>query len=303
MLILLIESERRKAAMKKTNKIIAVMIIGALALSVSSCGATQTAQNTPAPAATQQAVSETVKTGVVIEASMHNLTIEAMDGSTYSFISDDSTEVIGSSENLGDTVSVEFDGEYQEYTLAKKIQIVEKADESVSSSATEVTEAPAAAKETTEEKSSSGGAQSESKSAAPKYITGTVTDVSMNNITVEWNGRNYTILKTDKTTVEGDVIVGATVRVYHTGDIADGVEAIDISVVAPELANSDIKYITGTVVDASMNTIVIENGGHKYSVLKDDNTKSDNVAVGDTVRVYHKGSYSDGMVATSIMKQ
>ncbi len=281
--------------MKKVNKIITVMIIGSLALSVSSCGATQT-QGAPTPTVTQQAVSETVKTGVVIEASMHNLTIEAMDGSTYSFISDDSTEFIGSSENLGDTVSVEFDGEYQEYILAKKIQVVEKADENVSASAVEVTE-------TTDEKSSAGSAQSESKSAAPKYITGTVTDASMNNITVEWNGRNYTILKTDKTTVEGDVAVGATVRVYHTGDIADGVEAIDISVVAPELANSDIKYITGTVVDASMNTIVIENGGHQYSVLKDDDTKSDNVAVGDTVRVYHKGSYSDGMVATSIIKQ
>ncbi len=288
--------------MRKANKIITVMVIGSLALSVSACGTTQP-QSTTAPAVTQQAASETVKTGIVIEASMHNLTIEAMDGSTYSFISDDSTEFGGGSENLGDTVSVEYDGEYQEYTLAKKIQVVEKADENVSASAVEVTEAPSDAKKTAEEKSSSGSAQSENKSAAPKYITGTVTDVSMNNITVEWNGRNYTILKTDKTTVEGDVIVGATVRVYHTGDIDDGVEAIDISVVAPELANSDIKYITGKVVDASMNTIVIENGGHRYSVLKDDNTKSDNVAVGDTVRVYHKGSYSDGMVATSIIKQ
>lgn len=288
--------------MRKANKIITVMLIGSLALSVSACGTAQP-QSTPAPEVTRQAVSETVKTGVVIEASMHNLTIEALDGTTYSFISDDSTEFIGSSENLGDTVSVEFDGEYQAYTLAKKIQVVEKADESVSSSATEVTEAATETKETADEKSSAGSAQSENKSAAPKYITGTVTDASMNNVTVEWNGRNYTILKTDKTTVEGDVVVGATVRVYHTGDIDDGVEAIDISVVAPELVNSDIKYITGKVVDASMNTIVIENGGHRYSVLKDDDTKSDNVAVGDTVRVYHKGSYSDGMVATSIIKQ
>ncbi len=283
--------------MKKSKKIIAVTIIASLTLSFSACGTTQT-QSEPSPEASQQAASEaeTVKTGVVIEASMHNLTIEAEDGSTYSFTSDDSTQFIGSSENLGDTVSVEFDGEYQEYTLAKKIQVIKEADENVSSTATEV-------KETSDVKSSAGSAQSGSKSDAPKYITGTVKDASMNNLTVEWNGRDYTILKTDKTTVEGDVIVGATVRVYHTGNIDDGVEAIDISVVAPELANSDIKYITGKVIDASMNTIVIENGGHQYSVLKDDDTKSDNVAVGDTVRVYHKGSYSDGMVATSIIKQ
>ncbi len=277
------------------NRIIAAMVAGSLALCICGCGATQS-QSTPSPEATQQA-AETVKTGIVIEASMHNVTIEAMDGTTYSFTCDDSTEFTGSGENLGDTVSVEFDGEYEDHILAKKLQIIEKADEDVSSSAKEVTE-----KEVSE-KSDDSASKSNAKSDSPKYITGTVTDASMNNITVKWNDRNYTILKTDKTSVEGDVAVGATVRVYHTGDIADGVEAIDISVVTPERPSSDIKYITGTVVDASMNTIVIENGGHRYSVLKDDDTKSDNVAVGDTVRVYHKGSYSDGMVATSIVKQ
>ncbi len=295
--------------MKKANKIITVLVIGSLAFSVSACGTNQT-QSVPSPEVTQQAVSENVKTGIVIEASMHNLTIEAMDGSTYSFISDDSTQFIGSSENLGDTVSVEYEGDYQSYTLAKKIQVIEKADENVSASAKEVTETPdvkptAESTESGNEQSTAQNEQSttQNNQSTPKYITGTVVDASMNNVTVEWNGRNYTILKTDKTTVEGDVTVGATVRVYHTGDIDDGVEAIDISVVAPEITDSDIKYITGTVVDASMNTIVIENGGHQYSVLKDDDTKSDNVAVGDTVRVYHRGSYSDGMVATSIIKQ
>lgn len=279
--------------MKKTNKIIAAMIVGALALGVCACGTTKTEPEAE-PEIEQQEESETVKTGVVIEASMHNLTIEANDGSTYSFITDDDTEFIGEGESLGDTVSVEFEGEYQEYTLAKKIQVIEEAEEDVSTTVPEVTE-----------ESYNSAEQSENKSDKPKYITGTVTDATMNNITVEWNGRNYTILKTDNTTVEGEIVVGETVRVYHTGDIADGVEAIDIKVIDTEndADDDDIKYITGEVVDAAMNHIIIENNGHQYTVLKDDDTKSDNIALGDTVRVYHKGSFSDGMVAISIVKQ
>lgn len=280
--------------MKKTNKIIAAMIVGALALGVCACGTTKTEPEAE-PEIEQQEESETVKTGVVIEASMHNLTIEANDGSTYSFITDDDTEFIGEGESLGDTVSVEFEGEYQEYALAKKIQVIEEAEEDVSTTVPEVTE-----------ESYNSAEQSENKSDKPKYITGTVTDATMNNITVEWNGRNYTILKTDNTTVEGEIVVGETVRVYHTGDIADGVEAIDIKVIDTEDDaddDDDIKYITGEVVDAAMNHIIIENNGHQYTVLKDDDTKSDNVALGDTVRVYHKGSFSDGMVAISIVKQ
>ena len=201
--------------MRKVNKIIiSIVAVSSLALSVCACSMSGS-ERTQTPTVTQQAVSEAVKTGVVIEASMHTLTIEAMDGSTYSFITDDNTVLLGNGENLGDTVSVGFEGEYKENILAKKIQIVEKADGNISASATEV-------KEVTSE------SNAKPNTNAPKYITGVVTDASMNNITVEWNGRNYTILKTDKTTVEGDITVGATVRIYHTGDIADGVEATSI---------------------------------------------------------------------------
>jgi len=223
---------------------------------------------------------------------MHTITIEANDGSTYYFLVDDDTEFVGDGENLGDTASVEFEGDYAENVTATKIQVIERADESVSAVGIEASEPPA-----------EGGANPDSAQADTlKYITGVVKDAAMNNVTVEWNGKDYLILKDDKTSVEGTVVVGATVRVYHTGDIADGVVAVDISVVAPEIVNSDVRYITGTVVDATMNSILIENDGHVYSVLKDENTKSDSVVIGDTVRVYHKGSFADGMTATSIVK-
>lgn len=273
--------------MKINHKSILLALLCAISLSVCSCGKKE---NADAPvSATQQAEDSSAKTGVVVEASMHTLAIAASDGTTYVYTVDDSTVFEGESENLGDTVTVTVDGEYSENALAESIKVVNKADESVSVSAAEV-------------KDTKNDSPKKSENAV-KYITAVVKDASMHNVTVEWGGKQYSVKKDDKTSVEGNITVGSTVRIYHTGAMADGITAIDISVVAPEIVNKDIKYITGKVVDASMNSIIIENNGHQYSVKKTDETKSDSVAVGDTVRVYHKGSFADGMTATSIIKQ
>jgi len=302
--------ERRMSkAMKKSKKFIVFLAVCLLAVSLCACSTpakdapespapvsdppSPTPAPTPTPTPTPEPVKQT-KTGIVIEASMHTVTIEANDGSTYYFLVDDDTEVVGDGENLGDTASVEFEGDYIENVPATKIQVIKKADEDISAKGVEAQEPPA-----------ENGGTAPAPTTQPdtlKYITGVVKDAAMNNVTVEWNGKDYLILKDDKTSVEGDIVVGATVRVYHTGDIADGVVAVDISVMTPENTDNEVRYITGTVVDASMNSILIENDGHVYSVLKDENTKSDSIAVGDTVRVYHKGSYADGMTATSIVK-
>lgn len=275
--------------MKKNYRIVGLVLTGIIACGMCSCSneKEQAATATVAPTAVAEKLSETVKTGVVIDASMNTLVIEAPDGTTYSFVTDDATEFTGESENLGDTVSVEFEGEYSENILAKKIKVDSKAETNVSAEAVEVKKEE---KETKNEK-------------IIKYITAEVKDASMNHMTVEWGGKEYNVLKDDKTSVEGNVQVGSTVRIYHEGDIADGMVAIDISVVDESIKDKNVRYITGKVVDASMNAISIENGGHTYRVLKDDNTKSDSVNVGDTVRIYHKGSYSDGMTAISIVKQ
>ena len=283
--------------MKRNHKAIILAIACALTVSLCACGAKDDVEVSETPVV-DAADESTIKTGVVIVASMHNLTIEAQDGTTYLFVTDDETEFDGESENLGDTVSVKYEGEYAENTLAKSIKVIEKADKEVSDSAEEFKETKKSSKS---EKKETNEKKETKKSV--KYITGTVKDASMHNITVEWGGKDYSVKKTDKTSVEGDIEVGKKVRVYHTGDMADGIEAIDISVVDEKATKSGVKYITGKVVDASMNSIVIENNGHKYSVKKNDDTKSDSVEVGDTVRVYHKGGFSDGMTATSIVKQ
>lgn len=295
--------------MQKSKKLIVLLAVCLLAASLCACSSpAKDAPESPAPVSdppsptpaptptpTPEPVKQT-KTGIVIEASMHTVTIEANDGSTYYFLVDDDTEIVGDGENLGDTTSVEFEGDYKENVLATKIQVVKKAEEEVSAAGVEAQEPPA---------ENSGTSSAPAPTTQPdtlKYITGVVKDAAMNNVTVEWNGKDYLILKDDKTSVEGDIVVGATVRVYHTGDITDGVVAVDITVLTPENTDNEVRYITGTVVDASMNSILIENDGHVYSVLKDENTKSDSIVVGDTVRVYHKGSYADGMTATSIVK-
>lgn len=270
--------------MVKIHKALFLAAVCSLSFSLCSCNLKK---NTDASTstATEQSTNLT-KTGVVVEATMHSLTIAASDGTTYVYSMDDTTIFEGESENLGDTVSVTSVGEYTDKVLAKTVKVISKSDESVSASAKEVKDA-----------------SSNPSDVKVKYITAVVKDASMNNVTVEWGGKTYSVKKTDKTTVEGNIKVGDTVRIYHEGNMKDGIAAIDISVVAPEIVNKDIKYITGKVVDASMNTIVIENNGHTYGVKKTDETKSDSVAVGDTVRVYHKGSYADGMTATSIIKQ
>ena len=251
-----------------------------------------TAAQTPEASALEDSGPTTI-TGVVIEASLHTLMVAAGDGTTYSFLTDDATEVVGDSENLGDTVSVTFAGTYTENILAQKVVIDQKAENPVAKTAQEVTEP----------KTDGGNSGEADPDSELRYITAQVKDAAMNHVTVEWHGQTYTVLKTDQTTVEGEITVGATVRVYHLGDIADEITAVDISVIDPEPEAPEVKYITGTVVDTSMNSIVISHNGQEYSVLKDENTKSDSVFVGDTVRVYHKGSYADGMTATSIVKQ
>jgi len=122
----------------------------------------------------------------------------------------------------------------------------------------------------------------------------------MSNMTVGWKDKDYRILLDDDTTVDGSILIGDTVRIFHYGDIMDGVTALRIDVMSEEA--DDIKYINGTVVDASMNSICIDCDGHQYSIAKDDDTKSDSVSIGDSVRVYHHGDFKDGIVATRIIK-
>ena len=87
--------------------------------------------------------------------------------------------------------------------------------------------------------------------------------------------------------------------------------AVEIQLISPptqdgggtsSTEDGGIKYLTGTVTDASMNSLqLLYEDGNTYTILKDDNTKVDEgIVVGSTVRVYHVGVLADQMIATEI---
>ncbi len=274
--------------MKKRKSVLLLLTAASLVFTLCACGGEKPDPSptpTPATEGTAPAPVSEVKTGIVIEASMHTLTIEAKDGSTYAFVVDDNTRFEGEAENLGDTVSVEYEGEYQQDAAAKSVKVVEAAKEGTVSVVPEATDAkPTGA----------------SGPDTIKYITAVVKDASMNSLTVSWMDKDYLILRDDNTTVDGAMEIGNTVRIFHYGDIADGVTALRIDVVTE--SGDDIKYITGEVVNVSMSVICVDHDGHQYFIAKDDDTKSDSISVGDRVRVYHHGDIQDGIVATRIIK-
>jgi len=241
------------------------------------------------------------KTGVLVEASMHVASIQAPDGSTYTFGIDDKTTIEGS-EVLGNTVSVSYRGEYASGVIAVSITTITEAAQTSDSGGKGSTDAP--------------GAPQPSNPPATQdkiwYITGTVQDVSMNQLQLLYeDGNTYTVVKGDNTKTDSGIVVGCVARVFHKGTIKNGMVAVEIQLIsAPTQSgggtssteDGGIMYLTGTVTDASMNSLqLLYEDGNTYTILKDDNTKVDEgIVVGSTVRVYHVGVLADQMIATEI---
>jgi len=110
--------------LKKKYVITAFVLVVILSQAITACVKTPE-PSTPLAQAPANAVS--TKTGVLIDASMHTATIQAPDGSTYTFGIGDGTEYEGS-KDLGETVSVSYDGEYIAGTVAISIITLDEAD-------------------------------------------------------------------------------------------------------------------------------------------------------------------------------
>jgi len=222
---------------------------------------------------------------------MHVVSIQAPDGTTYTFGVDDSTDVQGS-EVLGNTMSVTFSGDYTSGIIAETITTVAEVAQTSDSGGKGSTEAP--------------GAPQPKEPAKDKlwYITGTVQDVSMNQLQLLYeDGKTYTVLKDDNTKTDPGIVVGCVARVFHKGGIKDGMVAVEIHFIADAPPTGPkIYYLTGTVTDASMHQLQLAyEDGRVYTILKDDNTRTDSgIEIGSTVRVYHEGNLADEMLATEI---
>jgi len=281
---------KEQMMLKKRLVVIAFTLI--LPVMLIACGGSATE-------ATGEALS--TKTGVLIEASMHVVSIQAPDGTTYTFGIDDNTTVEGS-EVLGNTMSVSYNGDYYSGTIAVKITTVTEAAQTSASGGKGSTDAP-------------GAPQPSNPPASQEklwYITGTVQDVSMNQLQLLYeDGNTYTVLKDDNTKTAEGIVVGCVARVFHKGNIKDGMIATEIQLISPptqdgggtsSTADGGVMYLTGTVTDASMNSLqLLYEDGKTYTIIKDDNTKTDEgIVVGSTVRVYHVGVLADQMIATEI---
>jgi len=278
--------------LKKCSFIIILVLVLGLVLTACSDGTTAD------PVASEPDDSLSTKTGVLIEASMHVVSIQAPDGSTYTFGVNDDTDIQGS-ELLGNTISVSYMGEYSSGVIAVSIITI-----------TEVDHESSTGKGSTDDPGAPQPKEPSSSDETIWYMTGTVKDASMNQIQLLYeDGHTYTVLKDDNTKVDEGITVGCTARVFHKGRMVDGMVATEIHLISdsPPAAPHDdpdtIWYLTGTVTDASMNQLQLlyDDGGTTYTILKDDDTRTDpGIVVGSIVRVYHKGHLADQMLATEI---
>jgi len=270
---------------KKSSIILAIMLV--LIFTLAACGQ----QATP-----DAGDSLSTKTGVLIEASMHVVSIQAPDGSTYTFGIDDDTDIQGS-ELLGNTMSISYHGEYKSGVIAVSITTVTEVDHEASSG-----------KGSTDDHGAPQTKEPTNPADKIWYLTGTVTDVSMNQLQLLYeDGKTYTVLKDDNTKVDSGIVVGCVARVFHKGGLKDGMLATEIHFISdappPAASPADtIWYLTGTVTDASMNGLqLLYEDGKTYSIIKDDNTRVDEgIVVGCIARVYHKGVLQDEMLALEI---
>jgi len=244
----------------------------------------------------EQKPIEEKKTGVLIEASMHVITIQAPDGTSYTFGIDDNTKIVGS-EILGNTLEVVFMGEYANDIVAISVTTIKEAEHKSGSPAKGKTDGTTAPKP---------------KKDPPKtddpvsYITGTVTDASMNSIQVLYSdGNTYTIKKDDNTVVDPGIVVGCVARVFHKGGLKNGMLATEIHLIADAPAPGETSQaMTGTVVDSSNANITILGGDQvQYTFLKTDDTVIDGSGITDldnNVKITYTGDVTDNPTATKI---
>ena len=217
----------------------------------------------------------TKKTGILIEASNHVVSIQSPDGTTYTFFVGDDTVVEGT-EKLGNTVEVSFDGEYTEGMNAKTVTTIQEVKE----------------EQTTPPKHEGSTGTTTKPEDIVRYATGEVLSLSGNSIkfVARINGLTYNIATDGNTKRDEGIADGDIVRVIHKGNLKDGIVATKISIVARK-ADNNTYTIIGTVKDASMNQISLDEEGYVYEFKKtDDSTvEAANETVGKKVEITFKG--------------
>ena len=198
--------------LKKSSIVLVFTLV--LIFALTACGGDTASEPTDSPASGERLMT---RLGVLVEATMHGISIKAPDGIMYSFDVDDNTTIEGS-EILGNLITVGFRGEYTPGILAVTITTLEEVDLSA-----------------TENKGSTndpGAPQPNNPSSTDEtiwYMTATVEDATMNELQLSYeDGRIYTFLKDDNTITDPGIVVGCVARVFYKGGIIDGMIATEI---------------------------------------------------------------------------
>lgn len=228
------------------------------------------------------------KIGIVTSATKGLLSLQTDNGSLYTFSLNENTVFECTDETLGDTLSIEYEGEYEEFMVAKEVTVTK--------------EAPA------EDNTVIANTVS-ANTGNLFHIAGVTTDVTKNYITVASDiesEEQITINRNDSTIADENIAIGDSVGIYYVKLSENDLIATFIKVVSPKPekvdASTNIHHITGTVQSSDDKIIKISKAGYEYTIVKGDNIISDDIAEGDTVRVYHTGSFTSGMTATYIEK-
>jgi len=157
------------------------------------------------------------KTGILIEASMNLVVIQAPDGSTYTFGIDEDTHIEGS-EYLGNTLSVSFYGEYAPGIIAVAIRTIVEVDHASSPDKGNIDEPDAPQPK-----------EPSSSDETIWYMTGTVMEISATGLQLLYeDGKTYTVVIDENTKKDPGIVEGCVARVFRKGSLRDGMLAIEI---------------------------------------------------------------------------
>ena len=282
---------------KKSSLIIIIVLLFALAVTACSENPSSGSPSSGSPSSesppsgSEDSVSS--KTGVLIEVSVHVVSIEAPDGSTYTFGVSEDTSVQGS-ELLGNTITVSYHGEYTSGIIATSIITIAEVDHE-----------SAPGKGSTDEPAAPQPKEPKPAHETIWYMTGTVKGLSSTQLQLLYeDGHTYKVTINDKTDIEKGVAVGCVARVFHKGRMVDGMVATEIHFIAEKPSDdaNTVWYLTGTVTDISEHQLhLLYEDNKTYTIIRDEHTRADpGIEVGTRVRVYHKGHLADEMTATEI---
>ena len=268
----------------KIKKLLLVGLSAAITAAFLSACAEKKSQPAPEPENSAPGVEETAAPQITVEAiygkvtdaTMSTVTLLTEEGDSYTIAMDDDTVVhSGDGIAVDDPVEVIYTGSLADNSAVAESVIV--------TSEAVVKAAPAGDQEKL------------------KYVDGPCIDETMNVIQVEYKGVTYALLKTDSTVVVGNVSVDDMIRVFHKGDIADGVEVTKIVLISKADANEtedfEVKKIYGTIQDAANASLAVleTDGGKTVQVVKTDDTKQKvESSIGAYVEVTYKEVTEDG---------